>query len=93
MASRVKPAAPAGVRINAKNQLSLATGGDQAGRAADFIDSIDPKQTFGRVVRSVSHAMRSSRLAIEKGLFVRAVPEVLQSKLYTGAGRWVPTPP
>ena len=38
----------------------------------------------------MSYAMRSSRPAIEKGLLVRAVPEVLQSKLYTGRGlpRW-----
>jgi hypothetical protein len=35
------------VRIKAKNQFSLTTRGDQAGRAADFIDSIDPKRTFG----------------------------------------------
>ena len=46
----VEPAVPAGVRMKARTTSTQprSSGGDQAGRAADFIDSIDPKRTSRR---------------------------------------------
>ena len=59
MASRsvgVEPAAWLGAD-EGKNYLNSARSseGDQAGRAADFIDSIDPKRTYAGTPRHACH--------------------------------------
>jgi len=42
----VEPAAPAGVRMKARTTSTQPRSGNQTGHAAQFIDSIDPKQTL-----------------------------------------------